>query len=147
MKIKGEKLMVFMGTKSIAFATSHTLSVGSETVETSNKDENANGWTSAEIGNLNWSMTTENLYSEDGEGNNFSDLFNAMIQRTKLTLVFGTHSGTGDNVPTGGWTVSNSNDTYTGEAYISDLQLTAQHGQYATFTATFTGVGALTQAS
>ena len=38
MKIKGGDLMLFVNGKSIAFATSHTLSISTDTVDTSNKD-------------------------------------------------------------------------------------------------------------
>ena len=151
LKVKGEKLMVFMGGKSIAYATNHTLTVGSETIDTSNKDEGAGGFASAEVGRLNWTMTTENLYSEDGEGNNFADLYDAMVNRTVLTVVFGHPLQSGSDVPTGGWTPGGGGippvigmNRYDGSAVLTDLQLTAQNGQYATFSATFQGVGALT---
>lgn len=137
--------MVFMGTKSIAYATNHTLTVGSETIDTSNKDEGANGWASADIGRINWTMTTENLYSENGSGNNFADLFNAMANRTELNLVWGTKSSSATSVPVGGWEADSNVINYSGMAVLTDLQLTAQNGQYATFSATFQGVGSLTQ--
>ena len=38
-KIKGQELMLFLGGKSIAYATSHTLEISAETSDTSNKDE------------------------------------------------------------------------------------------------------------
>lgn len=136
--------MVFVGGRSVAYATNNTLQIGGENVDGSNKDETVNGWVSGETGTLNWSMTTENLYSEDGQGNNFNDLFTAMKNREIVDVIFAPSFESGDSVPTGGWTASNSGNRFVGEAYISDLQLTAQHGQYATFTATFTGVGALT---
>lgn len=147
-KIKGGTLMLFVGTKSIAFATNHTLSIQGDMADTSNKDEGAGDWGSQEVNLLNWSATSENLYSLDGEGDNFADLFDIMIAKTPVTAVFG-KKGEADsvtNVPTGGWTPptpSASNPVYEGKVVISSLELNAPNGEYATFTASFTGVGEL----
>lgn len=146
-KVQGGDLMVFLNGHSIAYATNHTLTVGSETADTSNKDESSGGWASSEVKQLNWSMTTENLYTESGNGYMYGHLFNAMTNHTQVTIVFGHKHEAGADVVDGGWTPESGNlltNTYSGKAIISDLSLTAQNGEYATFTATFTGVGALT---
>ena len=146
-KVQGGELMVFLNGHSIAYATNHTLTVGSETADTSNKDEGAGGWASSEVKLLNWSMTTENLYTESGNGYMYGHLFQAMTNKEPVTILFGHKAQTADEVIDGGWTPASGmllQNTYSGKAIISDLSLTAQNGEYATFTATFTGVGALT---
>lgn len=89
--INGSDLMLFIdstgeGTafKSIAFATSHSLSISAETVETSSKDTGGK-WVSKAPRKLSWTMSTENLYSLDGEGSTYDDLFTAMTERKELT--------------------------------------------------------------
>ena len=87
-KIQGGDLMLFVGTKSIAYATNHTLEISGETQDTSNKDEGGGGWASNEVSLLSWSATSDNLYSVDGEGDQFDDLFTAMVNKTQLNAVF-----------------------------------------------------------
>lgn len=143
-KIQGGNLMLFIGGESIAYATNHTLEISGETKDTSNKDEGAGGWKSEEVGLLSWSASTENLYSEDGQGNNYADLFDAMVAKTPIAAVFSLKSQSNvDTVPTGGWTASVPK--YTGNVVITSLSLNAPNGDYATFTANFNGVGALTK--
>ena len=134
--------MLFVDGKSIAYATSHTLSISGDTQDTSNKDEGGGSWASSEVSILNWSATSDNLYSVDGEGNNFEDLYDIMIAKTPVQAVFCLKSQMNlTDVPTGGWTPSVPK--YVGNVVITSLEVNAPNGEYATFTAQFTGVGAL----
>jgi hypothetical protein len=94
---------------------------------------------------LNWSTTTENLYSYDQAGQGYNDLFTIMVARTPVEIKFALESGyevKPDNVPSGGWTPIAA-PVYSGSAYITDLQLNAPDGDNASFTATLTGSGAI----
>lgn len=145
-KVKGGNLMLFIGGKSVAYATNHTLNISGNAEDTSNKDEGAGDWGASEISLLNWTISTENLFTFSGEGNNYEDLFDTMILKQPVTVVFGLKAESASDVPTGGWTPStpsSTNPVWEGKAVISELDLTAQNGQFATFTATFTGVGEL----
>ena len=136
--------MLFVDGKSIAYATSHTLSISGDTQDTSNKDEGGGSWASSEVSILNWTASSDNLYSTDGEGNNFDDLFDVMIAKTPVQAVFCLKSEMNQtNVPTGGWTTSVPK--YVGNVVITSLEVNAPNGEYATFTAQFTGVGALSK--
>lgn len=139
-KVKGGALMLFLSGSSIAYATSHTLTINSETTDTSNKDENAD-WSSQEVTTLSWNASSENLYSEDGHGENYSDLYDLMVAKTPIAAVFCQKSETGDTVPTGGWTPSTPK--YEGNVVITSLTLNAPNGEYATYSAEFQGVGKL----
>lgn len=142
-KINGSDLMLFVDNKSIAYATSHTLEISGETQDTSNKDEGAGGWASNEVSLLSWSVTSENLYSTDGQGNAYEDLFDLMIAKTPVDAVFAVKSQSTTDVPTGGWTPATSG--YKGKIVITSLSLNAPHGEYATYTVNAQGVGALTK--
>ena len=144
-KIKGGDMMLFVDNKSIAYATNHTLEISAETQDVSNKDEGGGDWATTEVNLLSWTASSDNLYSTDGKGNNFSDLFDLMIAKTPITAIFSRKSSTATEVPTGGWTPSVPK--YTGKVVITSLSLNAPNGEYATFTAQFTGVGALTKAT
>jgi predicted secreted protein len=76
--INGSDLMLFIKVgelyQSIAFATSTKLSMSTETVETSSKDSGGK-WVNKAPRKLSWNMSTDNLFSLNGEGQNFDDLF------------------------------------------------------------------------
>ena len=143
MKVNGSDLMLFLDGKSIAYATNHVLTIDGESQDTSNKDEGAGGWASQEVSKLSWSVTSDNLYSADGEGNNYEDLYDIMIAKTPVTAVFAMKSESSTNVPTGGWTPAATG--YQGNIVITNLTLNAPNGEYATLSMTATGVGALTK--
>lgn len=145
MKVQGGDIMLFVDGKSIAYATSHTLEIQGETKDTSNKDEGAGGWSSNEVSILSWSATSDNLYSVDGEGNEFDDLFDLMVAKTPIDAVFAKKSQTATDVPTGGWTAGATG--YKGKVVINNLSLNAPNGEYATYSVQFQGVGALEKKS
>lgn len=142
-KVKGGDLMLFIGGKSVAFATNHTLNVNAELADTSNKDEGGGSWGAQEAKSLSWEISTENLYCVSGAGNTYADLFDAMIAMQPIEVVFAVKNESGTNVPTSGWTPK-SGDGFKGKATINSLQLSAQNGEYASYTCSLTGVGALT---
>ena len=144
--IKGSDLMLFLDNKSIALATSHSFSMSSETVETSTKD-NGGKWTSKKVKKRSWTSTTENLYAIEGEGKVFKDLFKLWSDGTEVEVVFALESGyaaKADEVTTGGWTPIASGQ-YKGKAIITSLEVNAPNEDNATYTATFEGVGPLTE--
>lgn len=142
-KVKGQDMMLFLDDKSIAFATNHTLEISGESTDTSNKDEGAGDWSSNEVSILSWSATSDNLYSLDGEGDNFEDLFDIMVAKTPVDAIFAKKSQASSvvDVPTGGWTASTSG--YKGKVVITKLSLNAPNGEFATYTVQLQGVGAL----
>lgn len=144
--INGGDLMLFIGGKSIAFATSHKLSINVETVETSSKDTGGK-WVSKAARKISWNCSTENLYSNDGEGVNFDQLFDMLVARNEVQAVFcleKDYAAKADEVPEGGW-IPSTDIVYSGKVIITALEANAPNGDNATFTATFEGVGALTK--
>lgn len=144
--INGGDLMLFIGGKSIAFATSHKLSINVETVETTSKDSGGK-WVAKSARKISWNCNTENLYSNDGEGVTFDQLFDMLVAREEVDAVFcleKDYASKADSVPTNGWLPSTSG-TYSGKVIITALESNAPNGDNATFTASFEGVGALTK--
>ena len=68
--------------KSIAFATSHTLTVSTDTQQTSTKDDGGK-YQSSDYGIISWSLSSENLCSYDGAGFNYQDLKDKDIRRSR----------------------------------------------------------------
>lgn len=149
--IKGGDLMLFVGGKAIAFATSHKLSIKADTKETSSKDSGGK-WQTSEIGVLSWSGSSENLYAESGSGVTYDELFAMMVARTSVDGVFAIEGSSTDldankldAAPITGWTPKAKQ--YKGKIYITSLEVNAPNGDNATFTVEFTGTGALTEAT
>ena len=60
--IKGDELMLFNEGKSIAYATSHTLTINGNAIDISSKDHGFFG--ASEVGNITWEVTSENLFTD-----------------------------------------------------------------------------------
>ena len=142
--VKGDELMLFKDNKSLAYATSHTLSITGNTVDISSKDHGY--WGASEIGNITWEITSENLYVDS----EFDGLFTAMVAKSPVTVTFG-HA---DNYNANGLGDSSTNwipdasvgaKYYQGPAIITSLQANANTGENATYSITLTGNGALEQ--
>lgn len=137
--------MLFIDSKSIPLATSHTLTINAETSDVSNKDISNGAWRAEEVSQFSWEASTDNLYSRNGVGT----LFDAMTNRTPINAIFAekTESDSAALPANGSWTPNTGQvlptSYYAGKVVITSLQVTAQNGENATFTATFTGYGEL----
>lgn len=159
MTLSGQDLMVFVkngaGYSSIAYATSHTLDVSMDQIDSSTKDNGVGYWQNSEPGLMSWTMSTENLMSDTAEhGYSYNDLFEIMLKRETVDVVFSLQTNNIDyaskldqefEVPETGWTPDTDNN-YHGKAYITSLSVSATNGEKASYSATFTGAGALLKA-
>ena len=139
--------MLFDSTgKALAYATSHTLTLTGNTVDISSKDHGF--WGASEVGSVTWEITTENLYTDE----DYDKLFDMMITAQLVTIAFAKAANYDKNglVATGGtvesWTADQANYR-SGKAVITSLTLNANTGENATYSATFTGNGALTKSA
>ena len=140
--IKGDELMLFNGEKSIAYATSHTLTINGNAIDISSKDHGY--WGASEVGNITWEITSENLYTDKYYG----ELFDAMVTRSQLTVAFGFASNWDVNGLSGTnaeYTLNKTKTYYTGKVYVTSLTANANTGENATLSITLTGSGALTK--
>lgn len=145
--IKGDELMLFKNGAALAYATSHTLTITGNTVDISSKDHGF--WGASEIGNITWEIQSENLYTDD----DYNALFNAMLNKSEVTVVFGKATNynanglkpadaeQGDTRPEA-WTAPTAAG-YKGKAIITSLTTNANTGENATFSVTLTGKGAI----
>lgn len=125
--------------KCIAMATSCTFHVAAETQDSSTKDDTGD-WQMNEVVGLSWDAQTDSLVTLTDNGSNGElpqDLFSAMINKTKLKLVFDVTNGTNNRTKT------SSAIKKSGECYIQDLNVTAANRQNSTITVKFIGTGAL----
>ena len=139
--IKGDELMVFEENRTLAYATAHTLTISGNSIDVSSKDHGF--WGASEVGNITWEVTSENLYTD----RYYSELFDAMVNKTQLSLAFGFAKDYDVNGFTGtnriGWDLDTGNNYYYGKAYVTSLTANANSGENATYSVTFSGWGSL----
>lgn len=84
--IKGDDLMLFVESgnafKSIAYATSHTLTLTAETQDINSKDHGLYGATS--VNKISWEIQSENLFTTE----DYDMLFDMMIAREPINVYF-----------------------------------------------------------
>lgn len=149
--IMGSDLMAFIGTKTIGFATSCSLELSGDATDIANKDF-GNGWAASKITNRSWTVSSDAMYAEKGDMDNtsesFEDLFDAYVNGTELTIKWQptTNYNAAERVndkPSTGWTGKGA--SYTGKVIVTSLSANADNGSAATFSVTFTGIGAITK--
>ena len=141
--VKGSALMVFLGGSAIGFATSHALSLTTNTTEVSTKDHG--DYPSVVAQSIGWEVTAENLYSDTGE----TTYMKAMLAKTPVDIKFAKvanyantdEKGIIDNTEKTAWTAGTV--IAEGKALITSFSINAAAGDNATMSVTFTGVGAL----
>jgi hypothetical protein len=146
--LKGSVLMVFVNDNPIAFATSHSLSITSNTTEISTKDHGLNP--GVLVQSQTFEVTCENLASAESINALFNALDKAKSNET-VTLKFAKPGNWADKGIVGGngqsenWSDSAADTVIIaqGEALITSFSLNAPSGDNATLSATFTGVGPL----
>ena len=137
--IKGQNLRVMVGGKCIAMATSCTFHVSAQLQDSSTKDS-VGDFQEQEVTGLSWDAQTESLVTLEDNGSNGElpqDLLSLMINKTKVTLTFDQTAGANNRVG------QNSAIKKTGEAYINDINITAQNRQNSTVSVQFSGTGPL----
>ena len=148
-KLKGKDFMIFVGTKAVALATNHTLSLNTETSDTSSKDDGI--WSDAEITGMSWQATSESIGAYTGDADtdlSYEELIDLYMKGEPVDLVMGIPKNqTNDGVPEGGWQepddAAPSLAHYKGRALITSLELNAPNGENSSISATFTGIGKL----
>lgn len=131
--------MIFVGGKSIAYATSHSLSLGSSTVESSTKDSGP--YEGAEVNKLSWEISADHLFVIE----EFDSLVAQWKSKQAVTLVWGKRAEDPEQgCPADGdianWTPA-ADWQYTGKAYITSLNVNAPNGDKASYSVTFKGDG------
>lgn len=140
---KGDQLMLFVAGKSIAFATAHTLTLTTNTTDIASKDHGIYG--AKDVSTITWEITTENLFAES----DYATLVDSMLAGQTVDVVFANAASwvkTGIDNSSKTWTPDSTGTQLSGKALITSLTANANTGENATFSATFTGVGAISKA-
>ncbi len=145
-KLLGNNLIVRVGADEtgdvLMCATSCTLNINQNATEASCKgdpDVGGNKWTTAIAGAANWDISTDGLY--DDAMTNFSYDYLAGI-------IIGDANGTGTNELEIVFQINRSAligdiEYYSGKVMITDISLNGPVDEFATYTASFRGLGPL----
>ena len=128
-----------VGGKCIAMATSCQFHVSAQLEDSSTKDS-VGDFQEQEVTGLSWDAQTDSLVTLEDNGTNGElpqDLLSLMINKTKVTLTFDQTAGANNRV------AQNSVIKKTGQAYVSDINISAQNRQNSTISVQFTGTGPL----
>ena len=118
--VLGKDLMLFVGGKALALATSCKLSISAETIDTQSKDSGI--WAEKDIKQLSWNGSSENLFSADDKVSGYDTLLDLMLNRQPVEAKFGIPANANaDGVPAAGWALPAA--SYSGNVLISNLEL------------------------
>ncbi len=141
---KGEALLLYIsedteGTASyqpIAYASSHSLSINGDTIDTSSKMSGA--WKEFFIGQLNWQVTSESLVSKAAGHMSFKSLKTLMTAREPILIKIGSPTASSEDFELG-----SASEVASGSAIITSLEQTAANGELCTSSITLQGTGEL----
>ena len=140
MKIKGQNFRIKVGSQYIAAATSCSLHIAANLEESTTKDSTGN-WSEQEVTGKSWDGQAEAVVVVDAADTTGAKAFDLTeLVGTKVTIVYEQTEGSMNRQAIAGGV------TYTGEAVINDVSISAPNRQNATYTVQFTGTGALTKA-
>ena len=126
--INGTDILFYVGGVAVAHASSHTLTVGMNTLDASTKS--SAGWRDLKPGQRSWSVSGEHLYAFDAAFG-ATGLMTLMTNRTLSTVKLAT--------------VNSDNKRYSGSGYLTSLDVSAANEENTTFSFTFEGTGVLTE--
>lgn len=143
-QVKGEALMLYIGEgtggtvtyKPIAYASSHSLSINGDTIDTSSKMSGA--WKEFFIGQLNWQVTSESLVSKAAGHMSFKSLKDLMTAREPILIKIGSPTASSAD-----FDLDSTSEVASGSAIITSLEQTAANGELCTSSITLQGTGAL----
>lgn len=143
---KGKNLMLFLEGKSIAGATTCSLSLTMNTSEITNKDTPA-AMTDIEPTTMSGTLHTENMFCSTAEGKSYYELFDLMKAKTKVNWKMSPATDGDGAVPAAGFTPLVNAEHLSGTAYITGLEQNDPNGEIATFTCDLTITGDITHAA
>lgn len=139
--INGDNLLLYLtsGQTVISYATSVSLQVDSETIDTSSKFSCR--WASNMGGRASYTISADALYCDAEQGISFDGLLEMMVKGDAVEWYIGTeaeHDGSCDTNP---HTLDTTAKYYHGRAVVSSVSLNAGNNEIASCSITLNGEG------
>ena len=147
--VNGNYIMLFVydGTsyKSVAHASSHTLSITAESEDINTKDAGAARWT--EASEYSWQISVDSFYTSESYETFLSKIMDP--ENNELTVCFGIKNESIDSPAVnlnedGNWTPK-TGSVYYGTVTVTNLDWNADSGSKSTFSCTLQGKGPLSK--
>lgn len=139
--IHGDNLLLYLtsGKTVVAYATSCSLQVDSETIDTSSKFSCK--WQSNMGGKAGYTISADALYSSNEDGISFDDLLGFMVGGEQVEWYMGQESGWTGNCSENPHTLDTTKTYYNGKAVVTSCSLEAGNNEIASCSITLTGAG------
>jgi predicted secreted protein len=139
--INGDDLLLYLtsGQTVVAYATSVSVQVDSETIDTSSKFSCR--WASNIGGRASYTISADALYCDAAEGISFDKLLEMMVEGEPVEWYIGeeqAHTGTCDTNP---HTLDTTKRYYNGRAIVTSVSLEAGNNEIASCSISMTGEG------
>ncbi|BEG98106.1 phage tail tube protein [Bacteroides sedimenti] len=142
--LRGEELLLYVksGEKyiPIAFASSHTLSLSADTIDTTNKFSGQ--WKTVIAGQIGWQVSAESLVSRTTGHMSYQTLAKLMAKRQPIEVVMAEPKATPGELDDE-FAMDETKKWNAGTAYITSLDKKADKGAICSSSITLQGTGAL----
>lgn len=139
--IHGDSFLLYLtsGKTVVAYATSCSLQVDSETIDTSSKFSCK--WQSNMGGKASYSISADALYCSNTDGISFDKLLEYMVQGEQIEWYMGEEDDHDGSCETNPHTLDTTKTYYNGKAVVTSVSLEAGNNEIATCSITLTGAG------
>lgn len=139
--IHGDSFLLYLtsGKTVVAYATSCSLQVDSETIDTSSKFSCK--WQSNMGGKASYSISADALYCSNTDGISFDKLLEFMVSGEQIEWYMGEEAVHEGSCETNPHTLDTSKTYYNGKAVVTSVSLEAGNNEIATCSITLTGAG------
>lgn len=139
--IHGDSLLLYLtsGKTVVAYATSCSLQVDSETIDTSSKFSCK--WQSNMGGKASYTISADALYCSNTDGISFDKLLEYMVQGEQIEWYMGEEAVHEGSCETNPHTLDTAKTYYNGKAVVTSVSLEAGNNEIATCSITLTGAG------
>jgi hypothetical protein len=139
--IHGDSLLLYLtsGKTVVAYATSCSLQVDAETIDTSSKFSCK--WSSNMGGKAGYQISADALYSSNASGISFDSLLEMMVKGEQVEWYMGEEQAWTGSCETNPHTLDTSKTYYNGKAVVTSCSLEAGNNEIASCSITMTGAG------
>lgn len=139
--IHGDSFLLYLtsGKTVVAYATSCSLQVDSETIDTSSKFSCK--WQSNMGGKASYTISADALYCSNTDGISFDKLLEYMVQGEQIEWYMGEEAAHEGSCETNPHTLDTAKTYYNGKAVVTSVSLEAGNNEIATCSITLTGAG------
>lgn len=143
--VNGDSLLLYLtsGKTVVAYATSCSVQVDQETIDTSSKFSCR--WNANMGGRASYTISADALYCNNASGLSFDGLLDMMVEGKNVDWYIGQEeawTGTCENNP---HTLDTSKPYYSGKALVTSVSLSAGNNEIASCSISLTGSGEITK--